>query len=159
MFTFVFFGWVTPEANQSWRERFFHWKNDYIPARGSRELTLGELQAGIREGRGRGENTAALEVEWNKKWSLPAMCLVLGPLAIGLVGSGRRRSAPLSIAYSVPVLFAWFVLLRIGEQAALAGRAAPVVAMWVGNALLGSMAVLLLTRSDGHRREGAQAAP
>jgi hypothetical protein len=163
LISFALFGWVTPEANQFVRERLYSWRSQdsvratasgpvLFPAdrrpipRGNRELTLGELGTSIHERRLRGEPTVALEVEWHKKWSLPAMCLVFGALAVGLVGALRRWSVALPVAYAVAALVLWFLLLRLGEQAALAERVSPLVAMWSGNVTFGLYALRLLAR-------------
>ncbi len=94
LFTFVLYGWVTPEENQSYRERAFRWvTTDQLrhadgpvarnPAdtgvvsipKGTREFTLGELQTRIHERRMRGQSTVELDVEWHKRWAIPRHAL------------------------------------------------------------------------------------
>jgi hypothetical protein len=148
--TFVLCGWVTPEANQSYRERFLRSRADghvAAIAKGTRELTLGELPARIHEARMQGQSTVRLDVEWHKKWALPAACLLLGPLAIGLRGLGKRPRTTTSLVMAQAVTVLFYLGLRIGEQAAIAGHLGPVTAMWAGDALLALLTLWLIARA------------
>lgn len=170
LFTFGLFAWVTPQTNQLHRARVVSWlTSDWLrttdaglvrgpgfvraPAiggmpikKGSREFTLGELQTRIREGRKDGTSTLSLEVEWHKKWAIPAACLLFGPLAIGLHGLWKRPRPMLSFALAFTATFLLYVALRIGEQAALAGDFGPLPAIWAGDGLLALVTAWLIAR-------------
>jgi hypothetical protein len=141
--TFGLCAWVTPQANQSYRERRVRGS---IP-QGSRELTLGGLQTRILEERAKGQSTAALEVEWHKMWAIPAACIVFGPLAIGLQGLGTRRRTASSFALALVAVQVAYGALRVGEQAARDGRIGPLAAMWSGDTVLALVALLLIARA------------
>lgn len=172
LFTFVLCGWVTPEANLSYRERVYRWVSTdqlrnadgrvvSVPAdrrvlsipKGTREFTLGELQTRIHEGRTPGQSTVALDVEWHKRWAIPAACLVFGPLAIGLHGLWKRPRTAMSFAIALAAILLLYVALRIGEQAAINGRLGPLPAMWAGDALLALVTLWVIARAP-RLREG-----
>ena len=174
LFTFVLYGWVTPEANQSYRERVFRrvttdqlrhadGRPVRIPAdtrvvsisKGTRELTLGELQTRIREGRLQRQSTVPLDVEWHKKWAIPAACLLFGPLAIGLHGLWKRPRTAISFAIALAATLLLYVALRIGEQAAIDGRLGPLPAIWAGDALLALLTLWLIARAPRLRKDEA----
>jgi lipopolysaccharide export LptBFGC system permease protein LptF len=153
LFTFGLYAWVTPEANQSYRERMVRragvW-SEPIP-KGPRELTLGELQTQIRAGHGEGRSIAGLDVEWHKRWAIPAACLLFRPLAIGLHGlwKGPRLAPNLAPALAATLLL--YNALRLGEQAALHARLGPLPAIWAGNVLLALVTTWLLARRPSLR--------
>jgi lipopolysaccharide export LptBFGC system permease protein LptF len=174
LFTFVLYGWVTPEANQSYRERVFRWVSTdqlrnadgrvvRVPAdrrvpltpKGTREFTLGELQTRIHDGRTQGQSTVALDVEWHKKWAIPAACLIFGPLAIGLHGLWKRPRTAMSFAIAVAATLLFYLALRIGEQSAINGRLGPLPAMWAGDALLALVTLWLIARAPRLRKDEA----
>jgi hypothetical protein len=163
LFTFGLYAWVMPQANQSYRERMVRRMSDdglRVTAqagideprrglsirKGLHELSLGELQTRIREGRNAGTTTVALDVEWHKRWVIPAACLLFGPLAIGLNGLWKRPRPAIALALAFAATFLLYVALRFGEVAALGGRLGPLPAMWAGDALLALATFWLIAR-------------
>jgi lipopolysaccharide export LptBFGC system permease protein LptF len=140
--TFVLAAWITPTANHAYKERAWSHlvartagggppmvRSD--PGRGDREMTFGALTVRareIREGPWGAVVAPPFEVEWHKKPALGASCLALALAGTAIAGRLRRWAYrwPASLA----VLTFWFSLLRLGEQAADAGRIAPALAMW-----------------------------
>lgn len=149
--TFALCAWVVPRANQSYREHMFRLFADPGPGsgpieKGPRELTLGELEARIRDRRKDGNSTVPLDVEWHKKWVIPGACLLFGPLAIGLHGLGRRPRPLANLTLAFTAICLLYVALRIGEGAALAGRLPPLPALWAGDAALAVLTSYLIAR-------------
>jgi len=129
---FVLASWVAPTANQALRERTVEalFPGAPPPARGDRELTLGELgaEAVRRRALGRLEEAARLEVEWHKKPAMAASCVALTLCATAL---GRRvRRAWTRHLLAVLVVSSVFALWSVGEREADAGRLLPMVALW-----------------------------
>lgn len=163
--TFVLFNWVTPPANQAFRERLFRWVTTHHQAtdgrwidiphsatvaslpKGTRELTLEELRTEINKHHARGDATAAFAVEWHKKWAIPAACVLLGPLAIAFNASSRRPRPLLNCGAAVGTIFVLYVAMRLGEHAALTGFVDPFPAMWAGDAILALATLWLFGRS------------
>jgi LPS export ABC transporter permease LptF/LPS export ABC transporter permease LptG len=116
-------------------------------AKGDREMTLGELSAKMAELRARDARHPEIPrfaVEWHKKFSIPAACLVFGLLGLALSLGSRKEARSAAFALSIAVIFVYYVILRLGEQAGDTGMLSPLLAMWGANLLLGGAALLLL---------------
>jgi LPS export ABC transporter permease LptG len=116
-------------------------------SKGDREMTLGELSSEIRTRLARGEGrkaTARFEVEWHKKFAISTACLVFGMLGLGLSLGNRKEARSAAFALSIAVIFVYYVLIRLGEQAGDTGLMPPFLSMWGANLVLGVAAVALL---------------
>jgi LPS export ABC transporter permease LptF/LPS export ABC transporter permease LptG len=115
-------------------------------SKGDRELTLPELTARIREltSEGRGAESAPFRVEVHKKFAIPMACLVFGLLGLGLSLGSRKEARSAAFGLSILIIFVYYVFIRLGEQAGDTGALPPFLAMWSANAVLGSLAVVLL---------------
>jgi LPS export ABC transporter permease LptG/LPS export ABC transporter permease LptF len=116
-------------------------------ARGDREMDLGQLQAEIdklkQEGKGRKEY-GRFEVEYHKKFAIPFACVVFGFLGLGLSLGSKKEARSAAFGLSIAVIFIYYVIIRLGEQAGDTGLMPPIVAMWGANVVLGAAAVVLL---------------
>jgi lipopolysaccharide export system permease protein len=116
-------------------------------AKGDRELTMGELSQRVRELRAQGKpktESARYEVEWHKKLAIPTACFVFGLLGLGLSLGSKKEARSAAFGLSIGVIFVYYVLIRLGEQAGDNGLMAPLVAVWAANAVLGGAGVTLL---------------
>jgi LPS export ABC transporter permease LptF/LPS export ABC transporter permease LptG len=116
-------------------------------SKGDREMTLGELSSEIRTRLARGEGrkaTARFEVEWHKKFAISTACLVFGMLGLGLSLGNRKEARSAAFALSIAVIFVYYVLIRLGEQAGDTGLMPPFLSMWGANLVLGAAAIALL---------------
>jgi LPS export ABC transporter permease LptG/LPS export ABC transporter permease LptF len=116
-------------------------------AKGDRELTMGELSQRVRELRAQGKpktESARYEVEWHKKLAIPTACFVFGLLGLGLSLGSKKEARSAAFGLSIGVIFVYYVLIRLGEQAGDNGLMAPLVAVWAANAVLGAAGVTLL---------------
>ena len=115
--------------------------------KGDREMTLADLSQRVRELRAAGKgpkDTARFEVEWHKKFAIPAACLVFGLLGLGLSLGSKKEARSAAFGLSIAVIFVYYVIIRLGEQAGDTGLISPFLAMWGANAVLGAIAVTLL---------------
>lgn len=135
--TFALSAWVTPRANQAFRERAIEYLTTANPGtkvgpvRGDREMTFDTLTVRareIREGPWGAVAAPPFEVEWHKKPALGASCLALALAGAAIVR--RLRRWVWRWPASLLVLVGWFWLLRLGERAGDAGTIAPALAMW-----------------------------
>jgi LPS export ABC transporter permease LptG/LPS export ABC transporter permease LptF len=116
-------------------------------AKGDRELTMGELRQRVREARAQGRpptEAARYEVEWHKKLAIPTACFVFGLLGLGLSLGSKKEARSAAFGLSIGVIFVYYVLIRLGEQAGDTGLMAPLVAVWAANVVLGAAGVTLL---------------
>ena len=145
LLAFALAGYVVPPANQAFREAAYRvvvgkaleQGETYMPPlavfKGNREMSLSELEAAIAETRGStwtsiANKHAALRIEWQKRFSLPALCLSLVVFATVLARTALR---PLLIAAMLLVTFTGAaLLLRVGEQLGDRGELPVVLAAW-----------------------------
>ncbi len=115
-------------------------------AKGDREMTLSELQARIDElgALGRPREADPYAVEWHKKFAIAGACFVFGILGVGLSLGSRREARSAAFGLSIGVIFVYYVLIRLGEQAGDTHMVPPIVAMWGANSVLGLLALGLL---------------
>jgi LPS export ABC transporter permease LptG/LPS export ABC transporter permease LptF len=134
-------GWDLPV------DEFFPDRRKLLLAKGDREMTLPELGDRIAQLRGaarpRGE-WGRFAVEWHKKFAIPAACLVFGLLGLALSIGSRKEARSSAFALSIAVIFVYYVLIRLGEQAGDTGMMSPWLSMWGANLVLGVLALALL---------------
>ena len=134
-------GWDLPV------DEFLPDKRKLLLSKGDREMTLPELQQRIdalrREGKGR-KDWGRFAVEWHKKFAIPSACLVFGVLGLALSLGSKKEARSSAFALSIGVIFVYYVLIRLGEQAGDTGILRPWLAMWGANVVLGAIAAALL---------------
>ena len=126
-------------------------------SKGDREMSLGELEERIQAMKQEDERlraqgkrplaAAPFKVEWHKKFAIPMACLVFGLLGLGLSLGSKKEARSAAFALSIAVIFVYYVLLRLGEQAGDTGLLPPWFAMWGANIVLGLIAVVLLRKN------------
>src|SRR5437762_188887 len=124
-------------------------------SKGDREMTLGELEDMVRSLKEHGKGRAdwgRYAVEFHKKFAIPTACLVFGLLGRGLSPGSKKEARSAAFGLSILVIFVYYVLIRLGEQAGDTGLLSPFVAMWAANILLAVVAAALL-RSEEHTSE------
>jgi LPS export ABC transporter permease LptG/LPS export ABC transporter permease LptF len=134
-------GWDLPV------DEFFPDKRKLLLAKGDREMTLPELQQQVHKLRSEHRPRAEwgrFAVEWHKKFAIAAACLVFGLLGLALSLGSRKEARSAAFALSIGVIFVYYVLIRLGEQAGDTGSMAPWLSMWGANIVLGSLALGLL---------------
>jgi LPS export ABC transporter permease LptF/LPS export ABC transporter permease LptG len=115
--------------------------------KGDREMTLPELSARIRELQEEGKplkDWGRFAVEWHKKFAIPFACIVFGLLGLALSLGSKKEARSAAFALSIAVIFIYYILIRLGEQAGDTGMLNPFLAMWGANIVLGSVALVLL---------------
>jgi LPS export ABC transporter permease LptF/LPS export ABC transporter permease LptG len=116
-------------------------------SKGDREMSLGELRAEIDKRRAEGQQArewGRFAVEWHKKFAIPTACFVFGLLGLGLSLGSKKEARSAAFALSIAVIFIYYILIRLGEQAGDTGMLSPFLAMWGANIVLGAAAGVLL---------------
>ncbi len=114
--------------------------------KGDREMTIEELAERVRRHtlERKPELARQFEVELHKKFAIPLACLVFGLLGLGLSMGGKKEARSAAFVLSIAVIFVYYVLIRLGEQAGDTGKMPPAIAIWGANVVLGSVALVLL---------------
>lgn len=134
-------GWDLPV------DEFFPERRKLLLAKGDREMSLPELGdkvAELRAQRRPRSEWGRFAVEWHKKFAIPAACLVFGLLGLALSLGSRKEARSSAFALSIGVIFIYYVLIRLGEQAGDTGAMRPWLSMWGANLTLGTLALVLL---------------
>jgi lipopolysaccharide export system permease protein len=115
-------------------------------AKGDREMSLGELKDMMRKLRAerRYKDVGRYDVEFHKKFAIAVACIVFGLLGLGLSLGSKKEARSAAFGLSLAVIFIYYVLIRLGEQAGDTGMLAPWLAMWAANIVLGVIALVLL---------------
>jgi lipopolysaccharide export LptBFGC system permease protein LptF len=87
-----------------------------------------------------------MAVEWHKKPATAASCVTLALVGLAVARAFRRRLV--RVLAATVIIYLEYGLLRLGEQAADAGRLPPALAMWAPAILVLALAapLPLLTR-------------
>ncbi len=125
-----------------------------------RTMTIAQLREAARNVKPSAESdalarVASYEVEIQKKFALPAACLVLAMVGMAIAFSFPRGGTWLVVGASLVVFAAYYTMLLTGESLAERLVVSPVVGMWGTNALLLTAALLAVWRRSGLRKEAA----
>ncbi len=115
------------------------------------EMTVPELQAAIAARRATGQPAHAEAVELQRKFSIPFACLAFAGLAVPLGIRPSRSARSRGFTMSLSIIFAYYVLLSMGESLGERGVLSAAVALWIPNVLLTSLALLLFMRAARER--------
>ena len=111
------------------------------------EMTLGELRAAIAAKREAHEPAYSEAVEVQRKFSIPFACLAFAAVAVplGVRPSPSVRSRGFMV--SLVLIFAYYLLLTLGESLGERGVLPAGIALWLPNILLSTLAVALFRRA------------
>ena len=93
-----------------------------------------------------GKRYNALLVEYYKKFSLPAACLIIGFVGAPLGVRNRRSGRSGGLALSLMIIIIYYILLSMGEGLGDDGRIPPMIAMWLPNLVLAAIGVYLTVK-------------
>jgi LPS export ABC transporter permease LptF/LPS export ABC transporter permease LptG len=114
-------------------------------SKGDREMSIPELRDRIRQLKSEGRKEWTLfAVELHKKFAIPVACVVFGLLGLGLSLGSKKEARSAAFALSIAIIFVYYVIIRLGEQAGDTQLIPPAVAMWAANVVLGAAALVLL---------------
>jgi len=108
-----------------------------------KDMTIEELRNEMLKLKKEGIDPTPLVTEINKKVSLAFSCFVFVLLGIPLAIITRRRERSINFGISFLVVGVYYLLLLGAEALSLEGLVNPAVAMWIPNAVLGAIGLLL----------------
>jgi lipopolysaccharide export LptBFGC system permease protein LptF len=140
---------VVPRANT----RLMVALTDAAPA-GDRTRTIGALREAVRSAQSEGgtaaaARVAAIEVEIQKKYALAFACVVLAFAGAVIPLRFPRGGTGLVIATSLVVFAGYYVALVAGESLADRQVISPWIAMWMANASLVAVVLVICYRAGG----------
>jgi LPS export ABC transporter permease LptG/LPS export ABC transporter permease LptF len=118
------------------------------PPLGAREMSIAQLRVRAVELEGQGFYPHSEFFEIQKKFSIPFACLVFGLIGLALGVSNRRDGKLASFVVGIGVIFAYYVLLWLGQAFVRGHVVSPWLAAWMPNIVLGGLGALLLVWRD-----------
>jgi lipopolysaccharide export LptBFGC system permease protein LptF len=112
-----------------------------------RTMTIGELRAAAQRARtevGARLPPAVYEIEIQKKYAIAAGCVILALVAAALGLRFPSGGGKLVLAASSLVFMGYYLMMVAGEMLADQQLLSPLVAMWMGNAVLLTFALLIV---------------
>ena len=131
------------------QDRFTSEQRAKLAASKSRQaMTMRELRRRARDQDLPVEERRLASVEMNKRYAIPAACLVFSLLAVPLGFNNRRGGKSSGFAISILVILFYWILLTQGEEAARVGQLSPALAMWLPDILLLGLGLVTMWRRD-----------
>ena len=121
------------------------------------EMTVPELRAAMATKRAAGQPANSEAVELQRKFSIPFACLAFAAIGVPIGIRPSRSARSRGFTMSLTIIFAYYVLLSMGESLGERGVLSAAVALWIPNVLLTALAVVLFgraAREGGPRRSG-----
>ncbi|HEV2197928.1 MAG TPA: LPS export ABC transporter permease LptF [Candidatus Acidoferrum sp.] len=119
-----------------------HPRQPSIPEQSMREL-VAERDAGSRDA----------SVELHTRLAFPAACLVFAMVAVPLGAQPRRGGRAAGSLLAVVLIAVYYLLLIMGAGLARHGRLSPAAGIWMANAILAVLGLVLLPRMEQFRGE------
>jgi LPS export ABC transporter permease LptF/LPS export ABC transporter permease LptG len=119
------------------------------PSKNEPEMTIPELKVRMAELERQGLHPHTAIMAMQKKFSIPAACIVFTFIALGLGVSNRRDGKLAAFVLGVGVVFVYYMLMYGSEalaQAEVLGKWFSWAAMWVPNVVVGAWGVGLIIR-------------
>jgi LPS export ABC transporter permease LptG/LPS export ABC transporter permease LptF len=116
------------------------------PAKGDREMSIAELKALIVTLKQQGISTHNPVMEIQKKFSIPAACLVFALLGVVYGLTNRRDAKFASFVKGILVIYVYYFFLMNAQSAAKGAWVPAWLATWVPNILLGGLGCWQLWR-------------
>jgi len=113
----------------------------------SSEMTIPELRAAMLAKRAAGQAAYGESVELQRKFSIPFACLAFAALAVPIGIRPSRSARSRGFTVSLTIIFAYYVMLSMGESLGERGVLPAAVALWIPNILLSGLAFALFARA------------
>jgi len=113
------------------------------PTRDPQDMPLVELQSTIRQKQAARVGYNAELVELHRRFSLPFSCVVFSLIALPLSTQSTRVLRSHGFATSLGIIFAYYLLLTVGETLGRKGVLPAALSLWLPNIILGGVGILL----------------
>jgi LPS export ABC transporter permease LptF/LPS export ABC transporter permease LptG len=111
--------------------------------KGDREMSVAELRAKAAELQAQGTYPHNQLFEIQKKFSIPAACLVFGLIGVALGVTNRRDGKLANFVIGITIIFAYYILLFFGQSLTKGRMIPPWFGAWLPNIVLGALGLLL----------------
>lgn len=115
--------------------------------RDASEMTFPELRAALAEKQAAGQPAFLERIELHRKFSIPFAGLVFAALGVPLGIQPSRSVHSRGFSVSLVLIFLYYLLLTFGQNLGERGVLPPALAVWLPNAALSLVAVILVSRA------------
>jgi LPS export ABC transporter permease LptG/LPS export ABC transporter permease LptF len=112
--------------------------------KGDNEMTIAELRAKIAEAAKNGAKAPQQLFTIQQKFSIPAACLVLALIGLGLGLTNRKDGKLAGFVLGSAVIMIYYFLLWTSRALALGGWLPPALGPWIANLVLGAAGIVLV---------------
>jgi lipopolysaccharide export system permease protein len=110
-----------------------------------KEMSLEELSEGMQKEQPGSRRYYLLDMEMQKKFTLPFSCLVMALIGLPL-GIHSRSGRSWGVAVAMVIFFSYYIMLSAAWSFGAQGIYPPKIGMWVPNAIFGLVGMLLFNR-------------
>jgi len=109
-----------------------------------REMTLSEMIRSLKTSGMQKQELNEIKIEYHKKFAIPFASFVFGLIGIPLGIRKIRGGKSYGFTISLMVILAYYLLMLMAETLAKNSLLRPLFAMWLPNAVLGTLGLLLM---------------
>ncbi len=124
--------------------------------KGDNEMTIAELKASIAQAEKTGGHAYSQLFTIQQKFSIPAACLVLALIGLGLGLTNRKDGRLAGFVLGFSVIMVYYFLLWTSRALALSGRISPSFAPWIANIFFAVVGVALVFWRSGSADQSVQ---
>ena len=117
-----------------------------------REMTFSQLRDTIKSRRQAGGDYQSFELEFHKRLALPLAALLVCFVGAPLGTRSRSASASAGLAWSLLIIFWYYIMLRTGETLGKNSGVPPMLAMWLPNMFLAAAGGYLVYKTGHNAR-------
>jgi LPS export ABC transporter permease LptG/LPS export ABC transporter permease LptF len=111
---------------------------------GDNEMTIPQLRTKARQMREQGLSPHNAIMAIQRKYTIPAACLVFGLIALGLGVSHRKDGKNAGFVIGIAVVLVYYVLMYVSTALAKGQQVPAELALWIPNIILGGAGLALL---------------
>ncbi len=112
------------------------------------EMNFLELHRYVERLRASGARVANYLVDLHLKLAFPVICIVVVMIGGAMATRLRMQSAALGFGLSVAISFVYYGVMRAGQALGHNGALPPYVAAWMGDALFGTMGLIMMRQAQ-----------
>jgi len=112
-----------------------------------KEMSIGELRARIATGRSQGQDTTSQEIQLQKRYAIPFICIVFALIGVPLGIQPRRSGRSHGFLLSILIILVYYSVLTASEIMAIRRTIPSFLVGWLPNFLFGGLGVYLLVKA------------
>jgi len=118
-------------------------------AKRSEEMNVLELLDYIRSVETEGYDATNYRVDFQAKFALPLVCIIMSVLGTGIAARRKAREGlSVSVAFGVSTIFLYWIVHSFCVSLGYGGMLPPVIAAWISNVIFFSLGLFIVMNAD-----------